>query len=71
MLRRMRCGSWWGLWGDSELGSRLRGNDGDFGWDSWDYVLVVGVHSLRLEQFRLGVLRLTVLLGIGGDFGVR
>ena len=33
------CGarSWWGLWGDSELGSRLRGNDGDFGWDSWDF----------------------------------
>ena len=44
MLRRMRCGSWWGLWGDSELGSRLRGNDGDFCWDSWDWVLVNGVH---------------------------
>ena len=50
----MRCGSWWGLWGDSELGSRLRGNDGDFCWGrfgAWIRASLASAASLARVPF--------------------
>ena len=48
MIRGWRL-SGGGLWrGEFELGF------GGFCWDSWDYVLVFGVHGLRLEWCMVG-----------------